>query len=146
MSSVDARRSKRGYPCSGSEGRLSPPGAPTLYEVIRGTFRVSTAGQGGTNRRIIWETTGRCLVEWDDGDEDFRGRGWRSFTKCRRSALRRQAGHGETMRRGAASRLRRQYILLHALYHQQPAVQVSEMNSGTVYFGRISKAKVYIFF
>lgn len=91
-------------------------------------------GAGRNNPEIIWETTGQCLVEWDDGDEDFRGRGWRSFTKRRRSALRRQAGHGETMRRGAASRLRRQYILLHALYHQQPAVQVSEMNSGTVYF------------
>lgn len=129
MSSVDARRSKRGYPCSGSEGRLSP-------RARRYTrwFEVRFHGAGRNNPEIIWETTGQYLVEWDDGDEDFRGRGWRSFTKRRRSALRRQAGHGETMRRGAASRLRRQYILLHALYHQQPAVQVSEMNSGTVYF------------
>ena len=31
------------------------------------------------------------------------------------------------MRRRAAARLRRQYILLHALHHQQPAVQVSSL-------------------
>lgn len=40
------------------------------------------------------------------------------------------------MRRGAVARLRRQYILLHALHHQQPAVQVRLSNFPTIYASR----------
>lgn len=59
-----------------------------------------------------------------DEADDERGGGAAAWRHC--TTLRRQTGHGQEVRRRTVARLYGQYILLHALHHQQPVVKVRD--------------------